>query len=439
VKAFVKILTLILFFTNFICGAQFQWHSKKDKISFPFELSHNLIIADVMVNGVDLKMILDTGSERNLLFSFPENDTLVFQHAEKVKIKGVGYGEIIYAYLSRHNSLKIKSLRNDNVEVLLVTDQDISIINKLGIPVNGIIGADFFKDYLINIDYDKKKIVLFRDSETALHKIKNKFKSLAVKIIDDRPYIAVNAVINRSEVILNLLVDTGLGDGLWLFENDSIRCEESFFVDVLGRGLSGEIYGKKSRVNKLFLNDFMFNGALVSYPDSISKSNLSLIKQRNGSLGGEIMKRFDWFFDYKKQRFYIKKNSFFNRPFHYNMSGLEIQHNGIQLIQEINSPDQEQLLRTPVYVNEIGPKTYTIKYKLKPIFEIYSVRKDSPAYLAGLNVGDKIISINGRKAYNYSIQKITDLFQSEEGKKIKMVIEREGKKMEFEFYLEKVL
>ena len=438
-KAYVKIACLLLFFTNFICEAQFQWHSKKDKVSIPFELSHNLIIADVIVNGVELKMILDTGSERNLLFSFPKNDTLVFEHSEKVKIKGVGYGEVIYAYLSRHNSLTIKSLHNDDVELLLVTDQDISIINKLGIPVNGIIGTDFFKDYLVNIDYDRKKIVLFKDNESALRKIKNKFQSIAVKIIDDRPYITINAVINKSEVSLYLLVDSGLGDGLWLFENDSIRCEESFFVDVLGRGLSGEIMGKKSRVKTLYLNEFEFDGALVSYPDSISKTNISLTEKRNGSLGGEIMKRFDWFFDYKNQRFYMKTNSFFNRPFHYNMSGLEIQHNGIQLIQEITSPEQEQLLRTPVYVNEMGPKSYTVKYKLKPVFEIYAVRKDSPAYLAGLNVGDKIISINGRKAYNYSIQKITDLFQSEEGKKIKMVIEREGKKKEFEFYLEKVL
>lgn len=66
-------------------------------------------------------------------------------------------------------------------------------------------------------------------------------------------------------------------------------------------------------------------------------------------------------------------------------------------------------------------------------------RKDSPADKAGLKEGDLIVSINNRKAYNYTIQKITDLFQSEEGKKITIEVERDGKILKFKFQLEKIL
>ena len=50
-----------------------------------------------------------------------------------------------------------------------------------------------------------------------------------------------------------------------------------------------------------------------------------------------------------------------------------------------------------------------------------------------------LVSINKQKAYNLDIQKITDLFQSEEGKYITIEVNRNGKLLKFKFQLEKVL
>ena len=57
----------------------------------------------------------------------------------------------------------------------------------------------------------------------------------------------------------------------------------------------------------------------------------------------------------------------------------------------------------------------------------------------GIKEGDKILSINGKKDYAYTIQKITDLFQSEEGKTIIIEVERDGQILKFKFQLEKIL
>ncbi|WP_396164249.1 hypothetical protein [Flavobacterium sp.] len=46
-----------------------SWNSKSDKIKIPFELSHNLIIVDVVFNGVKLKMIADTGISNVFLYA----------------------------------------------------------------------------------------------------------------------------------------------------------------------------------------------------------------------------------------------------------------------------------------------------------------------------------------------------------------------------------
>lgn len=428
-------------FTFFLCITMFgqsKWLSKRDKIVIPFELTHNLIIMEVEVNDTKLNMLLDTGSDKSLLFSFPENDSILFYETRKVKINGLGNGEVLEAIISGHNKLKVKGYLDDNFEVLLITDQDISLVNKLGIPINGIIGASFFKDYLVEINYQRQKVILYRNRQDVILKKTKKYTSKPIEIVDDKPYFKISSEINDEELLdIKLLMDTGLGDGLWLFENDSIRCNQKYITDILGRGLGGDIRGKKSRVETLELNNFKLNDALVSYPDSLSFSQLDVVKGRNGSLGGEIIKRFNWFLDYENKKFYFMKNKYFDEPFNYNMSGIEVQHAGSVWVSEKLS-----FAKIITSTNEFAyDNSHDFKYKfeLKPIFQIYSVRENSPAAIAGLKVGDMILSINGKKAYNYTIQKITNLFQSEDGKTIKMQIERNEKVIDVQFKLQKIL
>lgn len=437
----IKIIFLLLWSINSI--AQLEWNSKKEKIKIPFELTHNLIIVDVVINKVDLKMILDTGSESNLLFSFPENDSIEFYNPRIINIKGLGYGETLEAIVSTKNtfSLKNESVIDENFDILLITNHDIGLINKLGIPINGILGSSFFKDYLVEINYAKKKLFLHKKENKRLSRKIKKLNSTKINIIRDKPYVNFNINNNNSEAEAKLLFDTGLGDGLWLFENDEaqIKCSNKYFNDFLGKGLGGDIMGKKSRVQKLKINKFELLDALVSFPDSVSVKSLDLIKGRNGSLGGEIIKRFNWVLDYKNETFYFTKNSLFNERFNYNMSGIEVQHSGVEIVSEkfINKNNQSDVNNT-IYLDDAN-LSYSFRYFFKPSFVIKKIRLNSPADKAGLKTGDKLIKINGKKSHNYSIQKITDLFQSEEGKKIKIEVEREGEILEFEFYLEKIL
>jgi hypothetical protein len=386
-------------------------------------------------------MILDTGSDKNLLFAFPENETLTFYDLQKLNVKGVGFGEEIEAYLSKGNTCAIGEFTNTNFEMLLVPDVNIGLIDKLGIPINGILGSDFFEGNWVEIDYQREKIYIIPKERFKTKKL-HKYESKQVVIQKGKPYVNIKMKQSEFETEKNykLLLDTGLGDGLWLFENDTLQCKHRFFNDVLGRGLTGEITGKKSRVNELFINDFRLNEALVSYPDSVSISELDKIQGRNGSLGGEILKRFNWIFNYETQHFYFKKNSLFEDKFNYNMSGIEVQHNGSQWIkQTLYDHSTGNKVNVNEYVFDNPNRKYDYTYELKPIFEIYSVRKDSPAQKAGLQVGDIILSINRRASQHLSIEKIAEIFHSQEGKIIKMKVERAGENLDFEFQLEKIL
>ena len=92
--------------------------------------------------------------------------------------------------------------------------------------------------------------------------------------------------------------------------------------------------------------------------------------------------------------FYLKKSSYYDEPFSYNMSGIELQNEGMQWVQETVNLQTVNLDNS---YDGNGNKTqndFKLKFTLKPIFSIASVRKNSPAAASGIQVGDLIISIN---------------------------------------------
>ena len=433
-----------IFFTRIliICTAfsfaqdSIVWNSKQNKIKIPFELSHNLMIVDVVFNGVKLKMIADTGASKSIVFSLPESDSLELKHAKLITISGAGISEKVEGYLSKKNTLKIGKYLDNNFEAIFVFNHDISLVNKLGIPINGILGSSFFKNYITEIDYQRKKIILHKSPHFLISK--KKFQETTIEINRDRPYVYLNTKVGEENLDLKLLFDTGLGDGLWLFENDKVKCNSVFFLDFLGKGLSGDIYGKKSRVTSVALENNILKDVLVSYPDVKFFDKNMFVQNRNGSLGGEVLKRFNWILDYKNQKVYFSKNNFFSKPFNYNMSGIEIQHIGFQFVRE----KTQQAFSTNTInfdKNSVANYSENFTFELKPNFEIYSIRKESPGEKAGLLVGDIILKINGKLAHKLSIQSIVDLFQSEEGKEITIQVDRKGKFLIFKFQLEKIL
>ncbi len=417
----------------------FQWESDKDKIVIPFTFVNNLIIIPVEVNNTKLNMLLDSGSEPSLIFSFPENDTIHLFNTKKIKISGLGNEEIAEGIFSDKNTANISGYVNKTFDLLVILDESLNFSSRVGIPVNGIIGYSFFKNNIIEIDYQKKRITVYKDRKVLEKRKMKSFSALPISVVKDRAYLNVKVKLDNKESDLKLLVDTGLGDGLWLFEDEKIRSNSNYFEDVLGEGIGGTVFGKKSRLEELEFSNFKFKSPLVSYPDTASYKQLRLIKNRNGSLGGEILKRFSVYMDYKGEQLYLKKNAFFDNPFDYNMSGIEVQHDGIEWVKEGMLNDAKQ--GSTLNVNDIVFDNNNLKYKftLKPVYVIASVRKNSPAETAGLLVGDRLLRINRKNVGNLTKEKIDALLQEEDNKTIAIEIERKGVKKKIEFKLKKLL
>ena len=145
-------------------------------------------------------------------------------------------------------------------------------------------------------------------------------------------------------------------------------------------------------------------------------------------------------FDYQNNVIYTKPNSKINEPFEFNMSGIEIEHAGLEWVKETSDEKATQGIK--VYTSATDERiqeNLKIRFELKPIFKISSVRIGSDAEKAGLKVGDKLQKINHQQAHGLTIQIINGLFKSEEGKTIEVEVERNSKTYKYQFMLKKII
>lgn len=437
-------LFLILFFITplFLFGQDgFKLNSKKKKLKIPFQLINNLIFIPINVNGVDLNFLLDTGVEETILFSLDDKEEIQFFNVETIKLRGLGSSEYIEGLKSDKNKLHISNdFWDDNHQLFIILDQTFNISSSVGIPVNGIIGSKVFKNYKIEINYITKKLIVHQNSNRLDRKLNKKFKEFDIALEKNKPYIVANLTFESKNLNARLLLDIGNTDALWLFPSrvKDLEIPKKNFDDYLGKGFSGEIYGKRAKVDKLLFDTFQFKEPYVSFPDSISIQHVTLAKDRIGSVGAEILRRFRLVFDYQNNKLYLKKNSHFSHPFNFNMSGVEFVHEGLQWVQEtvMLSTTNQNTNNGGTLIN-LDP--YKYKFELKPVFSIGNVRKNSPAFEVGLKKGDVVISINGKKTYNMSLQELNNLMKSEEGKKIIIEVERKNLLYKYTFYLKSIL
>lgn len=417
----------------------FVFEKDIEKVTVPIVLINNLVFIPIKVNGVELNFLLDTGVEETILFSLEDNPDVNFFNSEKITLKGLGSEDAIEGLKTTNNILELDGIKATRQLIYVILDQSFNLSSQIGIPVNGIIGYDFFRKNLIRIDYASKRVIVYKDNEANRKKIEKKFDKTTITIDRFKPYLFGIADIDKIKIPVKMLIDTGNSDSVWLFQNlsDQVKVPSKNFEDFLGKGFSGDIEGRRAKVTSFSFGNYTFKSPIVAFPDSSSIKSVRMVKDRAGSVGGEILKRFSAVFDYKNELLYLKKNSDFYQPFSYNKSGIEIKHNGIQWVKETVRMETVPLSGSITFNSEGKNVTNDFKYKfeLKPIYEIANIRKNSPAAKSGLQTGDVIITINKSPVYQYSLQKLNELFKSEDNKVFYLEIERNGKAFKFSFQL----
>jgi hypothetical protein len=413
-------------------------NKKKDRVSF--KLVNNLIIIPVTVNGTELSFLLDTGVNSTIIFSLTSEDSLEIKNTTPVKLRGLGEGEAVDALRSDFNTVVVGEAVDNAHSIFLIFDASLNFSPRMGVPIHGILGYDFYKNFIVKTNY-VNEVITFYDPTKYSPKVCRRCEAFDLTLYRNKPYVNLDLVINSERINSTLLIDSGSSDALWLFDDEAFIQEEpkNYFEDYLGLGLSGGIYGKRSRIAEASLGNFKLKEINVAFPDEAAIQGARSYEDRVGSLGGNLLKRFTTIIDYPNRQIILKKNKYFNDPFHYDMSGLTIQHDGVTVVKERKSNSNRNMVGAESGAVSGIVESPSFTFNLAPKFVVAEVRVASPADEAGIKIGDEIISINNKKAQNYELYELIEMFSSRPNRKFTLEIGRDGQVLKKRIVLKKVL
>lgn len=432
---------LLLYFPVFLYAQRYTLPQGKKYEKVKFKLVNNLILVPVDVNGTKLSFILDSGVNRPILFNISDQDSIQINDVTEMNIRGLGNGDPIKALKSSNNTFKIGNARNNKQILYVVMDRELNFSTRLGIMVHGIIGYDLFRDFVVSINYTSKVIKLYDPAHYSPKK-STKVQTLPLQVEKNKAYLEAHVAMgNEQNIPVKLLIDSGSSDALWLFQDEQrgLDVPPRYYEDFLGQGLSGGIYGKRTKIKGLSLGKFYLKETKTAFPDREYFGSITSFGERNGSLGGEILKRFTVVYNYGAGTISLRKNAMFKEPFNFNLSGIDLQHNGMRYISE-------RIADARGVAIEKGDSFGTVKIlfedranlSIVPEIIVSGIRAGSPGQEAGLREGDVVLAVNGKKVHNYELQEILKMLNEKEGSRVRVQVGRLGNEVVVSYVLRKM-
>ncbi|MBL7790999.1 MAG: aspartyl protease family protein [Saprospiraceae bacterium] len=378
------------------------------RVDIPFEFSNNFIVVKVIFNDIfPLNFIIDTGAEHSILTKREIADLLQVNFSRRFPIMGADMKTELYAYLATGIRLKINNLYFNNYSMLVLEDDYFRFDEFSGVDIHGIIGADMLRRFVVKINYEKK-VITFTDP-SVFKEPGGKFVEIPVQLKRNKPYVFSNIQLQNNTVLpVKLLLDTGAGVSLMLHSDThpQIVVPANVVKSNLGMGIGGAIEGVVGRLPALELYEGMtMNGVVTNYQDIKHVTDTSYLNGRHGIIGNRILSRFNLIINYYQNKVYLQPNKLSKRRFTYDRSGLTIVSSGINL------------------------NTFTV----------LDVVAGSPADHAGIKAGDEIRKINGFPTKVYSLEEITNKMQGRIGKKMTLILRRNGERVKTNFHLRELI
>ena len=379
---------------------EFSFLGKEDQITIPFSYTQGFIILKATLNGDHkINLILDTGAENIIFFKYEAIDRYNLTKSKEIEMVGSDLEKVVDAVICRRNTLELEegvAMNND----LVVLKEDILALDQItGQSIDGILGARSFWGQTLSIDYIEEELIISKSTLDLPHKHDLRYQSYPLTLINHKPYLELEYYDHNGDAKpLEVLVDTGSALGLILFTDadSSFTLPPKHIRASLGKGIGGDIKGYIGRLPKIEFSDVHFFKNIVSYFQEISGDiDSESYAKRLGLVGNPILSRFDIVIDYLNNTLYLKTNESYGLEFKHDMSGLLIFASGRNL-------------------ND---------------FVVHSVYESSPAEHAGFQKGDVIRRVGLWGANLLSLGNLSNKLSKREGKKLRIVIKRDGKKL----------
>jgi len=394
-KPVTQILLFILLAVSTTAQEQFIDGPSKLLTSFRFkQLTGGVIMLNArFANFPDtLNFILDTGSGGISLDSTTVDYFRITPTPSDLTILGIaGIRKVSFIY---NQKLHLPGLTVDSLN-FHINNYDI-LTQVYGEKIDGIVGFSLLSRYIFNINYDSLKISIFSNGRMKYPRggwlYEPILRTLPVQTARIKDAITTNS---------RFLFD--IGAGLCLMLNKDFL-EDSNFLDkkrVLyakeAEGVGGKVDMYMTVIKEMRIGPYRFKNIPVFVFDDTF--NITSYPYLNGIIGNDILRRFNLILNYAKREFYFMPNSHYQEGFDYAYSGVELYYIDGEII-------------------------------------LGDVAIGSPAEVAGLREGDILVGINNILGAN--IQQYKTALQSA-GEKVRFIITRDGKLLEFNFKIKSIL
>jgi hypothetical protein len=341
--------------------------------------SHRLLAIPVNVNNIPATFLIDTGAERSIIDSaFARR--LGLRPSRVISLQRNFSSEESIIVTAEQVRIGPKAWS----DVPLVT-LDLSTLSRLGLAsISGVLGTDLLSSMAMRLSFATRTARVIANVEGAGTRV-------PLRKVQDRYFVPVMIGSSTFEMLLDSGTDmTALSSWAWRTLPSSVKTQDLVegiqSTDGPPRSLlacAPSLRLGRTDVGETVLHDQPIRVIMPSQAGSFADPSFA------GSLGADVLERFEVTLDLQHASMYLKPNRRFQ-------------------------PDPYEFVTVGIQFFKSDPKA----------FSVVAVWKHSPAEEVGVVVGDRIVSVNGHSSTDLELEMFANQLHSAAGTPVVLEIDR---------------
>lgn len=346
-------------------------------IEIPFELVNRHIVLQIKVdNSRPLSFVFDTGDKVGII-DLDRAKELGLKLGREVKIGGAGSGQLSGATVEG-SSWRLVGLDAFSQPISIALPLA-NLATRFGHDFDGIVGSDFIKQFVVEVDYQTRVMKLYDKDEFAYsgrgEVIPIQFNGQGYPLVD-----AVVTPIGGTPLKGKFVIDLGSGGSLALHSpfvksNNLLSPGLKTIKSIGAGGAGGQVNGQIGRIAELDLGSFKITRPTTLFSQDTAGAFAST--QLAGNIGQQIMSKFRIVLDYPRERIILEPNKTFTAAFDRAYAGFALR------------------------AEDKGYRT----------FRVTDILENSPASEAGLQKNDLIIRVDETPGNDLTLTKLNEMLE----------------------------